>query len=502
MMPPAEQLYAEVIELKIELAGLRAQIAWLKKRLFGGGQSEKLDREQLLLALGELEAQVAQADKTETITYQREKPDAQAKREASRQAFEKLPVTETIVIDPDEVKAEPAAYEKIGEEKTVELDIIPPRLVKRQIIRPKYRRKDNRSRPPLLAPAPARPVPGGYASAGLLAYIIVAKYHDHQPLRRLENQSARWGMQLPAQSMVEWMRIASELLEPIYKTMRNGLLNCGYIQIDETPVRCNDPGQPGGGTTKGYLWVMGTPGGDVLFEWKPNRAHEHAAELLGENYRGTLQSDAYPAYKHYAASHPGVVAVGCWAHARRYIFEAQAEHPKATRVALKLIARLYRLEREWDAQGVACDHVRAYHRTRHYARTLRWLKTLAQRGREKTLPQSLCGKATTYLLNQWDSLEAHTRLGWTRLDNNLIENSIRPSAVGKKNWLFIGHPDAGQRTAILYTIIGTCKRRGVDPLAYLRDVLSRLPAMSNHDDLTPLLPANWQPPASQVVVNV
>ena len=501
MMPPAEELYAENIELKTENSKLRAHIAWLKKKLFGGGQSEKLDRAQLLLTLGELENKIAQAPKVETITYQREKADAQARREANQKAFEKLPVTETIVIDPDEVKAEPAAYEKIGEEKTVELDIIPPRLIKREIIRPKYRRKDNRARPPLLAPSPARPVPGGYASAGLIAYIIIAKYHDHQPLRRLETQSARWGLPIPAQSMVEWMRIASELLEPIYKLMRTGLLNSGYMQIDETPVRCNDPGQPRGGTTKSYLWVMGAPGADVVFEWKQNRAHEHAAQLLGENYRGTLQSDAYPAYKHYAASHPEVEAAGCWAHARRHIFEAQAEHPKATRVALKLIARLYRLEREWDEQGVGGDHVRAFYRTRHFERTLRWLKTLAQEGRAKVLPKSLCGEAITYLLNQWETLEAHTRLGWTRLDNNLIENAIRPCAIGKKNWLFIGHPDAGQRTAILYSIIISCKRRGRDPHAYLRDVLTRLPAMSTRDDLSVLLPANWQAPASQVVVN-
>lgn len=500
-MPPAEQLYAENIELKMELAQLRSQIAWLKKKLFGGGQSERLDRAQLLLDLGELEKAIERAGKIETITYERQKADAQARREQGREAFEKLPVAETIVIEPDEVKAQPQAYERIGEEKTVELDIIPPRIFKRQIIRPKYRRKDNRAHPPVLAPAPARPVPGGYASAGLIAYVIVAKYHDHLPLRRIENMSARYGMMLPAQSMVEWVRIASEWLEPIHKAMRKGLLNCGYIQCDETPVRCNDPGQPRGGTTTGYLWVMGTPGGDVVFEWKENRAHEHAGEVLGESYRGTLQSDAYKAWQHYAAKHSGVNAAGCWAHARRYIFEAQAEQPKATRVALKLIARLYRLEREWDGQDIGRDHVRAYLRTRHFERTLRWLKTLALQGRDKVLPQSLCGKAITYLLNQWESLEAHTRLGWTRLDNNLIENAIRPSALGKKNWLFIGHPEAGRRTAILYSIIISCKRHGRDPLAYLRDVLSRLPAMTNRDDLTPLLPANWQPPAGQVVVN-
>jgi hypothetical protein len=116
---------------------------------------------------------------------------------------------------------------------------------------------------------------------------------------------------------------------------------------------------------------------------------------------------------------------------------------------------------------------------------------------DKTLPQSQCGKAITYLLNQWDTLVAHASHGYTRLDTNLIENSIRPSAVGKKNWLFIGHPDAGQRTAILYSLVISCRRHGKDPLAYLRDVLSRLPAMTNRDDLAPLLPANWTVPAGK-----
>ncbi|WP_161554899.1 IS66 family transposase [Ereboglobus luteus] len=228
------------------------------------------------------------------------KTSAQNKRERYREAFEKLPVTETLVIEPDEVKAEPAAYEKISEEHTVELDITPPKLVKRLYIRPKYRRRGNRAHPPVVAPAPARPVPGGYASAGLIAYIIIAKYVDHLPLRRLERMSAHWGMQILAQNMVEWMRIAAEWFSPIYNKMREGLLGCRYIQMDETPVRCNDPGAKNNGTVQTYLWVMGTPGGDVVYTHKPSRAHEHAGALLGENYKGILQSDAYPCYQKYA----------------------------------------------------------------------------------------------------------------------------------------------------------------------------------------------------------
>ncbi|AWI09984.1 IS66 family transposase [Ereboglobus luteus] len=182
-----------------------------------------------------------------------------------------------------------------------------------------------------------------------------------------------------------------------------------------------------------------------------------------------------------------MTAFGCFAHARGKFFEAQAERSKLARVALKLIARLYRYENEWDEQGVPRDHARAWLRTRHYTRTLRWLKTLALAHRDKVLPQSQCGKA----INLPAQPMGHARCGYTRLDTNLIENSIRPSAVGKKNWLFIGHPEVGQRTAILYSIVISCRRHGKDPLAYLRDVLSRLPAMTNQDDLAPLLPSNW-----------
>ena len=505
-MPPAEQLYAEnqlllaeVNEMKLELAKLRAQIEYYKRKLFGGGQSEKMDRAQMLMNLGELEKAVQKAAEIETITYSREKSanDAQARRERERQAFEKLPVTETITIVPDEVKSAPEAYEKISEERTVELDITPPKLIKREYIRPKYRRRADRSQPPVVAPAPARPVPGGYASAGLIAYIIISKYLNHLPLRRLERMSAHWGMQIPEQNMAEWMRIAAEWLQPVYNKMRETLLQGGYLMADETPVKCNDPGANNNGTRQTYLWVMSSPGGDTVFIHRPSRAHEHAAALLGEDYKGILQSDAYPCYQKYAREHPGVIALGCWAHLRRKFFEAQNETPKLARVTLKLIGRLYRLEREWNEQGVGDDHVRAWLRTRHYARTLRWLKTIALKYRGQVLPQSQMGKAITYLLNQWDSLAAHANHGHTRLDTNLIENDIRPSAVGKRNWLFIGHPEAGQRTAILYSIVISCRRHGVEPLAYLRDVLGRLPAMSNQDDLTPLMPANWQPPAGK-----
>ena len=481
----------EVQLLREENAHLRTQIAWLKKQLFGPGKSETLDRAQLLLTLGELEKLAAAKPLVETITYERAKGPA-VPRPLPAENFAHLPVKETVVIEPVAVQADPTLYERIGEERTFEVDVIPPQLFKREIVRPKYRHRLDRSRAPLAAAAPARPVAGGYASAGLLAWVMIAKYCDHLPLYRQEKMLARWGAKISSQTMTDWVRLAAEWLQPLYKRMHEGLLAGGYVQVDETPVRCNDPDLRDGKTTQGWLWVISQPGGDVVFDWRLSRREDELTSLL-DGYRGILQSDAYAAYPAFVSANEDVAWVGCWAHARRKFFDALSESPKAAQWVLRLIGRLYALEGQWDEQDVGSK--RAALRTSHFARPLSWLKCVVLRMQLKALPKSALGQACTYLLNQWAPLTAHLQYSQTRLDNNLIENAIRPSAIGKKNWLFIGHPEAGQRSAILYSLIVSCERHGKNPHAYLRDVLNRLPAMTTKDDLGPLLPANWKPPA-------
>jgi transposase len=489
-MPPTEELYARNLQLEQELSVLRAQIEWLKKQLFGGGKSEKLDKAQLLLKLGEFEKLNAKAQELQKITYERRAPREKVPTPAEK--FAHLPVKETVVIEPEEVKGDPDAFEQIGEERTFEVDIVPPQLFKREIVRPKYRSKVDRSRPPVLAPAPKRPIGGGYASAGLLAHVVVSKYLDHLPLYRQQRMFERWQAPISRKSMCDWVEATAFWLKSIYRLIRQQLLAGGYVQIDETPVRCRDPDLKGGKTFQGYFWVMGRPGSDVFFRWAPNRAYRQVNHLLGENYEGVMQADGYEAYGSYDAAHEHVVWAGCWAHARRAFFEAQAESPKAVRVALKLIGRLYRLERQWDKEGIDAIE-RASRRQKHFARTLKWLHQLALNLKQSCLPNQLLGKAAGYLLNQWKPLNAQLKYGRVRLDNNLIEQAIRPSALGKKNWLFIGHPDAGERSAVIYSLVVSCQRHGKNPQAYLTDVLRRLPSMTNHDDLTDLLPANWQP---------
>ena len=329
---------------------------------------------------------------------------------------------------------------------------------------------------------------GGYASAGLLAWIVLGKYVDHLPLYRMEQMSARWGATIPRNTMSDWVRIASDWLEPLYKRMRQRLLESGYIQVDETPVRFVDPDEKGGKTEQGYLWVMGAPGGDVVFDWKLTRRHDELTGLIGPDYKGVLQSDGYEAYAAYAKKHAGVTRVGCWAHARRKFFEARDENREKADGFLALIGELYGHEREW---GDLTPEERLTLRTTRFPEILARLEGFAKSTLAEVRPKSALGMACSYMLGQWAALIAHASLGVTRLDNNLVENAIRPSAVGKKNWLFIGHPDAGQRTAIIYSLVVSCQRHGVEPHAYLRDVLAKLPGMTTADDLDALLPSNW-----------
>ena len=490
-MTTLAEALAEVRALQTELAAVRAQLAWLKKKLFGGGQGERLDRAQLLLQIEALEKLLAPMAPQPQLIAAHERAPA-PKRTAPAENFAHLPVQETIEIVPAAVQADPELYEKIGEEESFEVDVVPPKLFKRRIVRPKYRHRLERARPPVLAPAPARPVPGSYVSAGLLAWIILSKYVDHQPLYRQEQMSARWGARIARQTMVEWIALASAWLEVIYQAMRRELLRGGYLQCDETPIRCQDPDVPGK-TVQGWLWVLSRPGADVIFEWRMSRAHAETKTLLA-GFKGVLQADAYPAYIAFARENEGVCYVGCWAHARRRFHEALEESPVRAGFVLRLIGHLYAMEAEWDAQATPPTR-RALLRERDFACTLNLLKRIAFFLAARMRPTSRLGEACSYLLAQWEPLTRHLAHGQTRLDTNIVENAIRPTKLGAKNWLFIGHPDAGQRSAIIYSIVGSCRRHRIDPFLYLRDVLTRLPAMTNRDDLTALLPSKWSPPA-------
>jgi hypothetical protein len=288
--------------------------------------------------------------------------------------------------------------------------------------------------------------------------------------------------------MSDWIRAAADWLSPIYRLIRSRLQKSRYLQVDETPVRYCDRDGPGG-SSEGYFWVYYEPWAkEVLYEWHTGRGAKCLDDTL-KDFKGTVQCDGYGAYTSYASGKDNIEIACCWAHARRKFNEAVDESPRIAGWFMAQIGNIYEVEkrlRKMKAGPALRQAVRAAESRMVLNRIGKALKVQLV----KHLPKSQMGKAIQYTLSRMKELSKYCDNGLLEIDNNGVENSIRPTAVGKKNWLFVGHPDAGDRSAILYTILENCKRLGINPQEYLKDVLTRLPAMKMSHVET-LLPANW-----------
>jgi transposase len=494
MTPREIELLQAVQELRRENALLRQKIDALVKRVFGSS-SEPLDRHQLeLLTLPESAAAVPAA----ASAPEKERSPSSPRRRVARLP-ENLPVVEE-VIDPELVKDQPEAWRCIGQEVSEQLDYEPGRFLRRRTVRRKYVHRTKLDSAPVIAALPERLLDRSLPAPGLLAQIVVGKYCDHLPLYRQEQiYQQRHGVNLPRQSLARWVELAAEWLKPIYEHIRTGVMGGGYVQVDETPV---DYLAPGHGTTKqGYLWTCNRPGGDVFYRWETSRAAECLGNIIPVDFKGTVQCDGYSAYRAFANRRNGTIELaGCWAHARRKFHEALEQSPKTSGWIMRQIQHLYGVEarlRQQRAGPRLREAVRAHQSRPIVQRLERAFLRLKSNGRH--LPQSLLGIALDYASGQWKTLEVYLADGRVEIDNNLVENAIRPTALGKKNWLFIGEAGAGDRGAILYTLIECCRRRSIDPYTYLKDVLTRLPRMTNHQipEVTPTAWAKAQPQLQQ-----
>jgi len=487
-----DRLLAENANLKTEVRLLQEKVQYLMKKLFGRS-SEKLSPDQLELGLEELRELQEALEIAEAKAEQAEeepKPSNRGKRKPlDARIPEDLP-TEVVVIEPEEVKENPGEWKKIGEERTEVLDVTPARFFRRVIIRPKYKKRNDRTVVPVIAPAPKQLIENSYASAGLLHHIILAKYCDHLPLYRQEQIfKRRYGVEISRKTMGNWMYLVAQWLSLIYENLRNEIRSSGYIQADETYVRYQDPAKDH--CPNGYLWAYQSPGVGVLFEWYASRAAECLDTMLTD-YRGLLQTDGYVGYtswlndSRHASEKAGIIHAGCWAHARRKFVETSG-HPVAEEI-VRHISKLYRVEHHLR-ENPGTD--RAAYRQEHASGHLETIKEILKTEQPRQLPQSAFGKAINYTHERWDALTLY--LGHSRLeiDNNLVENAIRPTAIGKKNFLFFGSPDSGQTSAVLYSLIETCRKIGVNASDYLREVLTALPAMKQAEaaDWTP---ARWK----------
>ncbi len=477
--------------LRAENALLRQKLDALARRVFGK-KSEQLTPEQmtLLLQMGE-DAVLGKQDGPEETLVPPPRPKGATTRARRQPLPEHLPVIEEI-IEPEPVKANPQAWRRIGEEVSERLDYEPGRFLRRRTVRPKYVRKNAVDTVPVIAPLPGCLLERSIVTPGLLTYILVAKYCDHLPLHRQESIFwHRHQVWLPRQMMAEWVALAADWLRPLYELIKTGVMGDGYVQIDETPIHYLAPGNAK--TKLGYLWTCCQPRGDVIYHWKTSRAAACLENIVPVDFRGTVQCDGYAAYRRFAVDRgPEITLAGCMAHARRGFYEAKEQAPKTAGFILRQIQHLYAVEQELRRRKAGPrlrEAARASASRPIMERLHRSLVSL--KARRRFLPQSLFGKAIDYALGQWQNLRVFLRDGRVEIDNNLVENAIRPTAIGKKNWLFVGDAEAGERSAIIYTLIECCRRRQIDPYAYLRDVLTRLPLMTNWQ-VKDLTPEAWQ----------
>jgi transposase len=468
-----EELSTRVATLEAENTRLQQENQLLRQKLehyiryyFGGRRNESLSPQQLELLLHGLPNVIAlPTPAPKPIATTRPGTPHPVRRVLAEDKLE----TQEIVLEPAEVQAQPEGWRKISEERTSQLDWVAPKIIKRVIIRPRYVKAERFA----LAPLPPQPIEQGMVGPGLLAQILVSKFEYHLPLyRQAKMFRQQFGVDLSRKTMGHWVEQAAELLKSVYRAVRTDLLGGSYLQADETPIRYLDPDVKGK-SQQGWLWTYSRPGGDVLFEWRTRRSREGPREFL-EKFRGKLQTDGYAVYESLARERSDLILIGCWAHARRGFHEALPES-KLAAWFVRQIGLLYAVEKKLR-QERAGPRLRAAVRAWQSRPVLERLRRALELVRARTLPQGLLGQAIDYTLSRWAALTRYVDDGRLEIDNNLIENAIRPSALGKKNWLFIGHPTAGERSAVIYTLLGSCRRQGINPFEYLKDLFTRLPA--------------------------
>jgi transposase len=471
------------------IALLEQKLDALLKRIFGS-KSETLDPGQLELLLDPDTAKKPVAADVRDAPAADPPPSRKRKGPRPPRIPEHLPVEEE-TLEPAFVQADPTAWRRIGEEVTERLDYRPGRFLRHRLVRPKYVRKGDPTAKPVIAALPPSLQDRCTATPRLIAEVVANRFAHHLPYYRQAEIFTRQGVTLHRRTLCDWAHLAAHWLGGIYRTIREQHRQSGYLQIDETPIRYLQPGH--GKTRTGYLWTSNLPGKSVFYHWREGRDQGGITDLLGEatDTPRIVQCDGYGAYPAWAKDKPGIRLMGCHAHVRRKFFEAIDQSPHLAGWMLNQIGQLYRIEKDLRQQraGPALrEAIRATRSRPIHQRLKRALDLLLLR--RSILPQSLLGKAIRYALNQWEHLTVYLADGRVEIDTNSTENAIRPTKLGSKNWMFIGSGEAGETTAILYTIVENCRRLGIAPADYLTDVLERLPGMTAREG-NRLTPAVW-----------
>jgi transposase len=464
---------------------LEGILAKFQKMLFGQKRErfESPDQLSLPFELSTEQQQEAQQELTEKVEYVRKK--TRTPHPGRTKLPEHLPVEE-IELYPEGNLEEMVC---IGKEVTEELDYIPGSYIIRRYIRYKYASKTQEGKSPIaIAPLPSRLIDKSSVGNGLLASILTDKYVDHLPLYRQLQRFKRENIPIAASTLDGWARQGMELLEILYDWLVNEIRNKGYLQGDETTVKVLDSTKKKS-THLGYYWVYHNPvDRTVLFDYQKGRDQAAPRKIL-QGFKGYLQSDGYATYEYYA-NQPGVTHLGCWAHARRKFFEALDNDKTRAELALVFIGKLYEVETHCREKQLSANDKKSY-RLDHALPVLEAFSTWLKENYAQVLPKSIIGKAMAYSMTRWEQLSNYLMDGMLEIDNNKIENVIRPVALGRKNYLFAGSHDAAQRAAMIYSFFAMCKKEEANPQQWLKYVFDHI-MDTNIQKIHELMPKNYK----------
>jgi transposase len=475
---------------------LRHLLHQLQRAQFGR-RSEKLDPEQLLLALEDIEQAIAGSEADD------DKKDPEAarargeKRRANRGALPAHLPRVDVTIEPEDTNCPccRAPMHVIGEETSQRLDVVPVQFRVIVTHRPKYACRTCEEAV-VQAPAPERLIKGGLPTEAMVAYVLVAKYAWHLPLYRQAQMLLVQGVDIKRAILAFWVGYAAAELKPVYLRLRELILGSAKIAVDETVAPVLDPGR--GHTKKGYFWAIarddrpwgGTDPPAIAYSYAPGRGAVHALKLL-EHYRGIVQCDGYAAYKNIADAAGGeaIMLAFCWAHLRRGFFDiAKGGSAPIASEALERIAALYVIEK--TIRGKSAGERRAVRQEKSKPLVFD-LKTWLEKQLARVSGKSLIAEAIRYGLNHWDGLTRFLDDGRIELDTNIVERGIRPIVLNRKNALFAGHDQGAENWAAIASLVETCKLHGVDPQAYFADVLTKLVNLWPASRLHELMPWVW-----------
>jgi transposase len=463
-----------------------------------GRRSEQISEEQLALFEAELKAQgvnvedLSKGNDAGDCSDDKDPPASPGNTGASPRGRRALPAhlkRERIVHDLDEAEKHCALcaqdLREFGEETSERYEYIPAQLIVIEDVCKKY----SCACTVKTAGKPSQPIEKSTAGASLLTQVIVAKYADHLPLYRQAKIFSRFGVELSDQTMGGWVRQCADLLDPLYKELKDFVLSSKVVGTDDTPVKVLDRNLPQ--TRKGRIWpyVGDRDHPAIIYDYTSTRERAGPEEFL-KGFRGHLQADAYVVYDSFFTDPArGMVEVGCWAHTRRHFHNALEQDPARMGGVLAMIAHLYEVEKVSRQNGL-CGEALRLAREQDARPMLNRLHDYLLTIREQVLPKSEAGQAISYTLKNWAALTRYCSDGDLPIDNNATERSLRSFAVGRNNWTFFGSDNGGKTAAVLRSFVSSCELIRIDPFAWFRDVLSRI-AEHPITRLEELLPHRW-----------